>query len=701
VERIIAKIPRPSPNSWLAIATIATFGLSVAAGWALIGQIRFENAHHERARRLGEIVGVLRQDGLANAKSVSRDLAANAAGFLAGDSSLAPTLLARMDGVMRISGADMAFLLDSNGVVKMRLQAPTETDILGKDLAFRRYHQKARLGQEDEFAALGVYTRSRGIYSSTPVHGRDGRFLGVAVCRLPASRIENGWLSKLDDPAALVTPEGVVIASNLPEWRLGSVRQSDSAIRRILSSRQFGDSLSPLPLDLREDAVVWNGRRRVAVRAALPDGWMLVSLLDRSARLPLTRSQFGAAFGLGAAWCLLAILGVVAAASMNRIRRGESDRNRLTKRLEEAERLESLGRLAGGVAHDFNNVLTAIVGYASVLEYKLPAESTEKDLARRVGLAAKRASETVRQLMAFARRSGLQAKPIPFHDLLAELVSDLSRTFPADIELRLEPRAERDIVIADSNHLHQSILNLCQNARDAMPDGGKLLMTTSLVETGAGKILEFRLSDTGKGIPPEALPHIFEPFYTNKQGGRVTGLGLASVWGIIQRHGGNIAVESAPGKGTEFRIRLPLAPPGVEAERSGFGFANPGAGRRLRVVALDDDRDVLQVIRTMVESLGHEIEVFSEFGTMWEWMKESASLDLVVLDVEMPGTSGFEAIRKIRISYPDIPIMIASGRLSSTTIDELRQLGIETFLRKPFGAQEIGISIGQAVGRKP
>jgi len=356
--------------------------------------------------------------------------------------------------------------------------------------------------------------------------------------------------------------------------------------------------------------------------------------------------------------------------------------------------------LAGGVAHDFNNVLTAIVGYASVLEYKLPAESTEKDLARRVGVAAKRASETVRQLMAFARRSGLQAKPIPFHDLLAELVGTLTRTFPTNIELRLEPRAERDIVIADSNHLHQSILNLCQNARDAMPDGGRILMTTSLVETGAGKILEFRLSDTGKGIPPEALPHIFEPFYTNKQGGRVTGLGLASVWGIVQRHGGNIAVESEPGKGTEFRIRLPLAPPGVEAERSGIGFASAGAGRRLRVVALDDDHDVLQVIRTMVNSLGHEIEVFSQFAPMWEWMKEKSTVDLVVLDVDMPGTSGFEAIRKIRVTYPDIPIMIASGRLSSTTIDELKQLGIETFLRKPFGAQEIGVSIGKAVGRR-
>lgn len=682
------------------MATIATFALSVAAGWALVGQIRFENARHERMRRLGEIVGVLRQDGLANAKSVSRDLAANAAGFLTGDSSCAATLLSRMDGEMRISGADMAFLLDSSGVVRMRIQVPSETDIIGKNLAFRRYYQKGKLGQEDEFAALGVYTRNRGIYSSTPVQGPNGRFLGVAVCRLPASRIETGWLSKLADPTALVSPEGVVIASNLQDWRLKSTLPSDTAIHRILSTRQFGDSISPLPLDLRKDDLVWNGRRRIAVRAALPDGWMLVSLLDRSMRLPLTRSQFGAAFGLGAAWCLLAILGLVAAASMNRIRRGESDRSRLTKRLEEAERLESLGRLAGGVAHDFNNVLTAIVGYASVLEYKLPAESTEKDLARRVGIAAKRASETVRQLMAFARRSGLQAKPIPFHDLLAELVGSLSRTFPTNIELRLEPRAERDIVIADSNHLHQSILNLCQNARDAMPDGGKILMTTSLVETGAGKILELRLSDTGRGIPPEALPHIFEPFYTNKQGGRVTGLGLASVWGIIQRHGGNIAVESTPGKGTEFRIRLPLAPPGVEAERNGIGFANAGAGRRLRVVALDDDRDVLQVIRTMVDSLGHEIEVFSEFAPMWEWMKEKCNVDLVVLDVEMPGTSGFEAIRKIRVTYPDIPIMIASGRLSSTTIDELKQLGIETFLRKPFGAQEIGMSIGRAVGRK-
>jgi len=696
VTRIITRFPNPTPSTWLALAIGATLATTVAAGWGIVHQTRFENARAERSNRMSEIVGALRQNGLSGLKAASRDIAAHAPGYLSGDVSDSGRILSRMEGEVSITDADLGFLLDSAGRVRLRIQQPGEIDILGSDLSFRRYFKKARLGQEDEFGALGAFTHKRGIYASCPVRGPAGQFLGTAVFRFPASTIEDRWLALLSDPAALISPEGVVFASNQPSWRLTTVIDEDSTIHRVAASRQYGDSLPRLGVDLRRDRAHWNDRNQTVLRAELPGGWMLVSLLPDSARHPLGRAQWGAVFGIAAAWLFLVVLGAVVVVGLQRIRRDEQDKNRLSKRLEEAERLESLGRLAGGVAHDFNNVLTAIIGYASVLEYKLPPDGTEKDLARRVGAAAKRASETVRQLMAFARRSGLQVKPIGTHDLLRELAASLDEHLASGMEIRLDLRATRDVIIADPGHIQQALANLAHNARDAMPNGGSLTFSTSLVETGSGKMLEIRSTDNGPGIPSELLPHIFEPFFTTKKGGRGTGLGLASVWGTVQRHGGSIAVESQANQGTEFRIRLPLAPEGVEAERTNKGVHAPQGTRRLRILALDDDREVREAMETMVVAQGHQIDLFSDFNGLWKRMKEGTNMDLLVLDLDMPGIDGIDALKRIRISFPELPVMVASGHLTTSAMQELKHLGVETFLRKPFGAQDLGLAIDRA-----
>jgi C4-dicarboxylate-specific signal transduction histidine kinase/ActR/RegA family two-component response regulator len=689
--------PASSPHLWIGSAALAALVAATLSGWFLVRQIRFENARHERLQQLGTVAGSLRQNGLSNLRAASRDMAKQAAAYLAGDASASGPTLARLEGDASIIGADMAFLLDATGSVRMRIQMPGEPDIQGSTLAFRRYFQKAKRGEEDEFGALGTYTKKRGIYASTPVRNAKGGILGAAVFRLAGTDIEERWLAQSPDPLALIAPEGIVFASNEPSWRLRAT--SDSAAKRLSLSRQFGDTIRPIGFDLSRESVEWSGRRHVVLGMDLPDGWRIVSLLPSDATCPLTRSQLGAAWAIIAAWLFLLALGLVAYASAKRIRRGESEKLQLSRRLEEAERLEALGRLAGGVAHDFNNVLTAIIGYASVLEYKLAQDSTERDLTRRIGAAAKRASETVRQLMAFARRSGLQAKPISLHDLLKEISDTLGRTLPANISVQSATQAPHDVVIADLAHLRPALEHLARNSIEAMPNGGTLTFSTSLVETGSGQMLELRLTDNGKGIPPEMLPHLFEPFYSVSQDARGTGLGLASVWGTVQRMGGSIAVDSLVGKGTEFRIRFPLAPLGVAVERGGSPLAGGNAARRLRIVALDDDQHVRETLLLMLQSMGHQIETFATFSELWTRMKSGLSVDLLILDLQMPGMNGLDALKRLREAFPDLPVMTASGHYTTASMAELKALGVQVMLAKPFGALEMAPALEKAARR--
>jgi C4-dicarboxylate-specific signal transduction histidine kinase/ActR/RegA family two-component response regulator len=669
-------------------AALVVVAGSLFAGWVAVDGVRAENARDAQLAVLKEISTGIRRQGMDGLVAMVRDLAGRAPAEFRENSDTGRVFLARMEGEMGIAHADLGFLLDTGGLVRMRHQDPGETDLLGRDLSFRRYFRSGRRGREDLYGALGAFTARRGIYASAPVFRQEG-FRGVVVARLSAEEIESVWFSGLHQPVALISPEGIVLASDVGAWRLASVAPQDSVLRRIRASRQYGDSLRPLGLDLGVPRVLWSGHAWSVLRTDLQGGWRLVGLLPRTARAPLSPSQKGAAWGLAAAWALLILLGVSVVTGLRRIGAVERERGHLARRLDEAERLESLGRLAGGVAHDFNNVLTAIIGYASVLEHRLVDRPGEKELAHRSGQAARRASETVRQLMAFARRSGLQVRPISLHDLVREVASLLEHTLPRGIRVVLDFQASRDILVGDASHLHQSLLNLAINSRDAMPDGGTLRFSTKDAQSAPDRGLELRISDTGKGISAEDLPHVFEPFFTTKSGGRGTGLGLASVWGTVQRHGGSISVASERGEGTVFIIHLALAPEGTEEERPPVDAASRLAGRGLRLLALDDDIHVLDAVAIMARSLGHHIEVHVNYQSLHDRLATGGVPDLLILDLDMPDISGLEVVHRLRSEHPGLPVMIASGHSTSSKLEEVRRLGVRVFLRKPFGASEL------------
>lgn len=681
----------------LAVAfALVVVGLTVLAGYFAIAQLGKENARRERMIRLREMASGAWRDQFQAVRSGAIELARQSSLHATTIADSSGIFMARLDQAMDLVGADMGFVLDPKGKVIRRIQDPQEREILGTDLSFRRYYQNGAKGQPDLFSALGAYTKKRGLYASAPVF-LGAKFLGVVVLRLRAEEIERKWFGEITDPLCLISPEGVVFASNRQDWVLRLLPGADSRLERVRKSRQFGDSVSFLSFDPLDPEVRYDGETYRTLRREMGEGWILVSLLPQSARLPLTRWQIGATIGVGLSWILLLAVAGVSLVGLLAVRKTQEERDRLSRRLDEAERLESMGRLAGGVAHDFNNVLTAIIGYASVLEHRLTDQPAESELAKRVGLAARRASETIRQLLAFARRSGLQARPLSLHDLIGEIGQLLGHTFSRAIRMEFDLQAERDVVIGDANHLHQALLNLAINSRDAMPKGGTIRIATSTDSLRPTERVELRISDTGSGISPEVLPHVFEPFYTTKQGGKGTGLGLASVWGTIQRHGGAITVGSRAGEGTEFVISLPLAPEGVRPDPGPAHPEVPLAVRKLRIAALDDDLHVLDAIATMVHAMGHTVEVFSEFQSLRTRLAMTTPFDLVILDLDMPDVGGLEVLRWLRRERIQIPVMVASGHTGANTYEEVRRLGVPQYLRKPFGAQDLQKAIEETL----
>jgi signal transduction histidine kinase len=252
-----------------------------------------------------------------------------------------------------------------------------------------------------------------------------------------------------------------------------------------------------------------------------------------------------------------------------------TERQNLEEQLRQAQRMEAVGRLAGGIAHDFNNLLTAITSTFSILQYKLPEEHPNRDLLRNAEQTAWRAVELTRQLLRFSRRGKLEMQSIFLGSSIEETVQMLRRTF--DQSVAVETRVEPNLwpIQADSTQVHQVLLNLCLNARDAMPEGGKLLLEAenvtlaedagrSNLDAQPGKFVRLRVSDTGHGIPPEIKSSIFDPFFTTKEQGKGTGLGLSIVFGIIKQHRGWIECSSEPGLGTCFTIHFPASLPDAD-----------------------------------------------------------------------------------------------------------------------------------------
>ena len=376
--------------------------------------------------------------------------------------------------------------------------------------------------------------------------------------------------------------------------------------------------------------------------------------------------------------------------------RDVTERRRLEEALRQSQKMEALGRVAGGVAHDFNNLLTVILGSTDLLDRRLDGQDPNGPVVAQISGAAERAAALTGQLLAFSRRQVLRPAVVDLGASVQRGAEMLRRLIGEDVTLGLEVAPVPLPIRADPVQLEQVLLNLAINARDAMPGGGTL---TLRVLADAGRAC-LEVEDTGEGMDPATLEHVFEPFYTTKDPGRGTGLGLATVYGIVTQSGGEIAVESHPGRGSTFRVKLPLAEGATEVRPEPPGPpAIPAPAARETLLVAEDDEAVRRLVQEILEEAGYRV-LAADTGEVALALAAAhdGAVDLLVSDVVMPGMRGPDLAARLAEARPGIPVVLMSGYADH---DLALGAGTPAFLAKPFTPEALLETVARALaGRR-
>ena len=390
-------------------------------------------------------------------------------------------------------------------------------------------------------------------------------------------------------------------------------------------------------------------------------------------------------------------LNELAADLEQRVEERTAQREAAMAQLHEAQKLETLGQLTGGVAHDFNNLLTPITGALDLLQRKYgQADERSQRLLSNALQAADRAKTLLQRLLGFARRQTLQTQPVDISALLGGMRDLISSSVGPTIDLHLRHDPDLPSAVIDPNQLELAILNLCVNARDAMPDGGPLTILAEELAIGPGSSpklkpgLYVRVSviDAGSGMDSETLARAVEPFYSTKEVGRGTGLGLSMVHGLAAQLGGALELTSAPVEGTRVDLYLPVVEDIAPAERGPPSDAVPVIGRQLRVLLIDDEELVRTATAEMIRDLGHSVVEASGAADALAQLDRGLGIDVVVTDYKMPGIDGGEVARRIAQTHPDTPVLLITGYAGPA--DDMIDL---PRLAKPFGQAEIAAAL--------
>lgn len=374
----------------------------------------------------------------------------------------------------------------------------------------------------------------------------------------------------------------------------------------------------------------------------------------------------------------------------------EAEKAQLEEQLRQAQKMEAIGTLAGGIAHDFNNILTAIIGFGSLLQMKMDKSTPSRVHVDQILASAERAASLTQSLLAFSRRQVIIPKPLNLNETIMNIKKLLSRLIREDIEFQLQLTSEHLIVMADSGQMDQVLMNLVTNARDAMPDGGVLTIATEAValpqefskthDTGRpGRYALLSVTDTGVGMDEKTKERIFDPFFTTKEVGRGTGLGLSMIYGIIKQHEGYIDVSSTPDRGTTFRLYLPLIESTLEKEQART-LQLPKGGTETVLIA-EDDTIVRMFSKEILEFKGYTvIEAIDGVDAVRKFNKNKQKIQLLLLDVIMPKKNGKEVYNEIVKIRPDIKALFVSG-YTSDIIQQKGMLEGINFIPKPVSAE--------------
>jgi len=387
-----------------------------------------------------------------------------------------------------------------------------------------------------------------------------------------------------------------------------------------------------------------------------------------------------------------------------------TEKRRTEAQLLRSQRMESIGTLAGGIAHDLNNILSPIMLATDMLQLNNESDETKRWLDI-IGQNAERGSDLVKQVLSFARGVEGDKISVQVKHILKDLIKILRETFPKSITIRYDISPELWVISADPTQIHQVLLNLSVNARDAMPDGGTLVFSAknividdkfarANIDSFPGNFIVLSASDTGVGIQKELHQRIFDPFFTTKEIGKGTGLGLAIAHSIVKSHGGFISVESEQGKGATFSAYLPaLVNPKSPREEKAILRLPKGNGELILIV--DDENNIVQTTKATLENFGYQVLTASDGNKALELFRQNEeTVDLVITDLAMPIKDGYSTILEMRKISPDIPIIAVSGLIQPQKMSEIRLLGVKHLLVKPFTAETLLTALDEVLKKK-
>ncbi len=380
-----------------------------------------------------------------------------------------------------------------------------------------------------------------------------------------------------------------------------------------------------------------------------------------------------------------------------------TEKKKLEAQLQQAHKMESIGTLAGGIAHDFNNIIGIIVGNTELAIDDVPEWNPARQNLEEIRTASLRARDVVKQILAFSRQSAQELKPVRIGPIIIESLQLVRSSIPTTIQIHQDISAESDTVRANPTQINQILINLCTNAAHAMRDKGGILevnlenvtinknASTNYHDIPLGEYVRLTVKDTGRGIDPENLKRIFDPYFTTKKVGEGSGMGLAVVHGIVKSHFGNIAVSSTEGKGTTFHVLLPCTEDKHDKETHVSAEIPRGNDR---ILLVDDEKAMVDAIKPMLERLGYQVSArTSSIEALEAFRANSDKYDLVITDYTMPNMTGIELTKKLLRLRPDIPIMLCTGFSEQINEEKAKEKGIRAFLMKPIVMHEMANSI--------